>query len=123
MDVCGDEDFYRDLFEHYRVTPDLNTATDTQGILQLDFVRQVCNLSQVDFTGFFEDWGFLTPVDKTFNDYGTKKFTITAKQISDLKKEIAAKNYPKAPDNLFEITDENYGSFGKPADYVKPSRK
>nr|WP_302828966.1 M60 family metallopeptidase [uncultured Bacteroides sp.] len=123
MDVCGDEDFYRDLFEHYRVTPDLNTTADTQGILQLDFVRQVCNLSQVDFTGFFEDWGFLTPVDKTFNDYGTKKFTITAKQISDLKKEIAAKNYPKAPDNLFEITDENYGSFGKPVDYVKPSRK
>ena len=123
MDVCGDEDFYRDLFEHYRVTADLNTTTATQGILQLDFVRQVCNQSHIDFTKFFEDWGFLTPVDKSFSDYGTKKFTVTAKQISDLKKEIAAKHYPQAPDNLFEITDGNYGSYGKPADYVKPVRQ
>lgn len=123
MDVCGDEDFYRDLYEYYRVTPDLNTTTATQGILQLDFVRQVCRQSQIDFTEFFEDWGFLTPVDKTFNDYGTKKFTITQKQINDLKKEIAAKGYPKAPDNLFEITDDNYGSYNKPNNYDKPVRQ
>lgn len=123
MDVCGDEDFYRDLYEYYRVTPDLNTTTTTQGILQLDFVRQVCHQSQIDFTNFFEDWGFLTPVDKTFNDYGTKKFTITQKQINDLKAEIAAKGYPKAPDNLFEITDGNYESYAAPANYEKPVRQ
>lgn len=122
MDVCGDDDFYRDLHEYYRVMPDLETSTDTEGILQLDFVRQVCNHSCIDFTSFFEDWGFLTPVDKTFNDYGTKKFTITQEQVDALKAEIAAKGYPKAPDNLFEITDENYGSFPVPDSYVKPAR-
>lgn len=122
MDVCGDEDFYRDLHEHYRTTPDLNTATATQGILQLDFVRQVCDFSHIDFTAFFEDWGFLTPVNKTFNDYGNKPFTVTQGQVDALKAEIAAKGYPKAPANLFELTDENYGSYSAPEGYVKPVR-
>lgn len=122
MDVCGDEDFYRDLHEHYRVTSDLDTSVDTEGMLQLDFVRQVCDFSHIDFTSFFEDWGFLTPVDKTFSDYGTKRFTITQAQVDELKKEIASKGYPEAPGNLFEITDDNYGSFSAPAGYVKPTR-
>ena len=113
MDVLGQEDFYRDLYEHYRTTPDLDTSVDTQGILQLDFVRQVCNGAKIDFLDFFEKWGFLRPVDKTFNDYGNKNFTVTQKQIDDLKAEIRAKGYNKAPENLYLITDENFESYKK----------
>ncbi len=113
MDILGKEDFYRDLYEHYRVTPDLDTTVDTQGILQLDFVRQVCNLAQVDLLDFFEKWGFLRPVDITVNDYGNKNFTVTEKQIADLKKEIEAKGYDKAPEDLYLITDENLDQYKK----------
>ena len=91
----------------------LDTSVDTQGILQLDFVRQVCNGAKIDFLDFFEKWGFLRPVDKTFNDYGNKNFTVTQKQIDDLKAEIRAKGYNKAPENLYLITDENFESYKK----------
>ena len=111
MDVLGKEDFYRDLHEHYRVTPDLDTTVDTQGILQLDFVRQVCNLAKVDLLDFFEKWGFLRPVDIVMNDYGDKHFTVTDEQIQALKKEIEKKGYPKAPENLYLITDENVNDY------------
>ena len=110
-DVLGKEDFYRDLHEYYRVTPDLDTTVDTQGILQLDFVRQVCNLAQLDLLDFFEKWGFLRPVDIVMNDYGDKHFTVTETQIQALRKEIEAKEYPKAPENLYLITDENVNDY------------
>lgn len=117
IDALGQKDFYRDLYEHYRVTPDLNTSTLTQGILQLDFVRQACNLSKLNLLKFFKDMGFLTPVDMTLKDYGTKPFKITQKQIDDLKAEIEAHNYPLAPDDLYLITDENYNTYTAPAGY------
>lgn len=111
MDVLGKDDFYRDLYEHYRITKDLDTTIDTQGILQLDFVRQVCNMAQVNLLDFFEKWGFLRPVNKSFDDYGTKPFIVTEAQITALKKEIESKNYMKAPDNLHLITDENVSNY------------
>lgn len=110
-DVLGKDDFYKDLHEHYRVTKDLDYSIVTQGILQLDFVRQVCNQSQINFLDFFEKWGFLRPVDKVFSDYGNKNFTITEKQISDLKKEIEAKGYTLAPADLYLMTDENVSQY------------
>lgn len=111
MDVKGQEDFYRDLHEYYRITKDLDSSVLTQGILQLDFVRQVCRTTQIDFTEFFEKWGFLRPVDKVFNDYGNKSFTVTEKQVDDLKAEIAALGYEKAPSDLYLMTDENVDQY------------
>lgn len=110
-DVLDKADFYKDLHEYYRLTKDLDYSIATQGILQLDFVRQVCNKSQINFLDFFEKWGFLRPVDKVFSDYGNKSFTITEKQISDLKKEIEAKGYTLAPADLYLITDENVSQY------------
>ena len=113
MDVLGKDDFYRDLHEHYRITPDLDYSVNTQGILQLDFVRQVCVQAEVDLLDFFEKWGFLRPVDKVINDYGNKNFTITEKQIADLKAEIQAKGFEKAPADLHLLTDENVDQYRK----------
>ena len=107
MDANGYTDFYPDLYEHYRVTPDLDTSVKTQGILQLDFVRQVCKLSGINLLEFFDDWGFLTAVDTEIYDYGTKRFTVSQEDIDALKAEIEALGYPEAPENLYEITDEN----------------
>ncbi|WP_291529207.1 M60 family metallopeptidase [Bacteroides sp. UBA939] len=111
IDVLEQDDFYRDLYEHYRVTNDLDTSVTTQGILQLDFVRQVCRLSGYNMLDFFEKWGFLRPVDKTLNDYGNKKFTITQDQINKLKEEINAAGYKTPHDNVHQITDANLGDY------------
>lgn len=111
IEALGKENFYRDLYEHYRVTADLNTDGVTQGILQLDFVRQVCRISGLNMLDFFDKWGFLRPVDKVINDYGNKQFTITQTQINDLKKEIQNEGYDMPHPNVHEITEENIDQF------------
>lgn len=111
VDVLGKKDFYRDLYEHYRMTPDLDTSSKTQGILQLDFVRQVCDIAKMNLIEFFKAWGFLTPVNTTLNDYGSKKFVITQKDIDALELEIQSKKYPKAPSELWKITENNLADF------------
>ncbi|WP_443913701.1 M60 family metallopeptidase [Phocaeicola plebeius] len=108
MDANGYTDFYPDLYEHFRVTPNLDTTVKTQGILQLDFVRQACKYSKINLLQFFEDWGFLTPVDTEINDYGTKPFIVYQEDIDALKAEISALGYPAAPAELYNITDSNW---------------
>ena len=60
---------------------------------------------------FFKAWGFLTPVNTTLNDYGSKKFVITQKDIDALELEIQSKKYPKAPSELWKITENNLADF------------
>ncbi len=109
MDALGKEDFYKDLFEHYRVTPTLSNAV-TDGVYQLDFARQACRVANLDLTAFFEKWGFFKAVDLSLDDYG--RFTITQSQVDALKAEIAAANYPQpAHNNIYMITDLNAGDY------------
>ncbi|TDN98408.1 M60 family metallopeptidase [Sunxiuqinia elliptica] len=113
IDALGKKDFYKDLYEHYRVTDAPNTSSDTQGILQLDFVRQVCRISGLNMVDFFKKWGFLTPVDKTINDYGNKAFRITQPQINNLIDEINAAGYASPHANVEDIQDNNIDQFKK----------
>lgn len=107
MDVRGYEDFYADLFEFFRTNPSPSEQGANSGLDQLDFVRQVCRISGLNLLDFFEKWGFLTPVDATLNDYGSKSFKITQAQIDALKQEINAAGYQKAADNLHLIDESN----------------
>jgi hypothetical protein len=111
IDALGKDDFYKDLYEHYRTTADLNTSSDTEGILQLDFVRQVCRISNLNMLDFFEKWGFLRPVDKSLDDYGTKRFTVTQAQVNALKQEIQNKNYPMPHTDVHKITENNVSQY------------
>jgi len=114
MDVLGKDDFYKDLYEHYRITADLSSsaATLTDGVYQLDFVRSVCRVANLDLTDFFETWGFLKAVDVIFTDYGEKRITITQEQVDVLKSEITTKNYPKPThSNIHMITDLNVNTY------------
>ena len=110
IDVLGKTDFYKDLFHYYMTTPDPTTPA-TDGRHQLNFVRVACNIAELDLTDFFEKWGFLTPIDETFNDYGSARFTVTQAQIDALKTEIAAKNYPQPPRDFSRITDNNKDTY------------
>lgn len=110
-DALGKKDFYKDLYEHYRTHPDLNSSIGTHGIYQLDFVKNACNIAQLDLTEFFEKWGFLTPIDTVIDDYGNYAFTITQKQINNVKSEIALKGYSKPGKDFTKITDSNIETF------------
>lgn len=114
INVLGQKDFYRDLYEHYRGEDTLADEAQklTHGVYQLDFVRQVCKLARIDFTEYFKDMGFLTAVNTKLYDYGDAQFTITQAQIDALIAEIKAQKYPKkAPADLYLITDNNWESY------------
>ncbi len=111
MDACGQDSFYKDLYEHYRVTDDLDTSVVTQGIIQLEFVKQVCRISGYNLLDFFEKWGFLRPVDRELNDYGVKRFKITQEQIDAVIKEVEAANYKMPHDNIHLIDETNIANY------------
>ena len=69
--------------------------TEDNGKCQMLFAEAACKAAQLDLTDFFEAWGFLRPVDMTYSQYGTTRYTVTTAMINDLKKKMAA--YPKAP--------------------------
>lgn len=107
VDALGQEDFYKDLYEHFRTAENLDTSGLTEGVLQLDFVRQVCRVSGLNMVDFFQKWGFLTPVDTTINDYGNKDFRITQDQVDALIAEINAAGYDMPHTNVEDIQDDN----------------
>lgn len=101
------EHFYHDLYEHYRNTNGLSTP----GEQHLDFVRNACNISKINLLGFFEKWGFLTPIDLQINDYGTANIKITQEQINNLKNEITSKGYKTPPFDITQLTDTNFKQY------------
>ena len=111
VDVLGQKDFYKDLYEYFRTHESPSDKGENQGMNQLDFVRQVCNIAKRDFTPFFSKWGFLTPVTTTLNDYGSKSFEVTGTAVATLLDEIAAKKYPAVPADLYKITTSNLNDF------------
>jgi hypothetical protein len=102
-DALGQKDFYRDLHEHYRITPTLSNAGVTDGVYQLDFVRQVCRVSGFNLENFFRSWGFLTPIDEP-------NMVITQAQINTLLTEI--RQLPQPPhQDIHLITETNLDSY------------
>lgn len=113
VDALGQEDFYHDLYEYYRNNPSPSNEGKNAGLDQLDFVRQVCRISGYNMLDFFEKWGFLTVVNTTLSDYGSKIFIITKNQVDALKEEINAAGYKTPDPNVHEITDETWENFKK----------
>ncbi|MCK9506898.1 MAG: M60 family metallopeptidase [Pigmentiphaga sp.] len=109
--ILGYTDLYRDLYEHYRTTPDVGTTFANSGLLQLDFIRNVCNLTKTNFLDFFKKWGFLAPIDVVVNDYGKRILKITQQDIDSLIEEIESCHYSKPTHDITTIRDDNFYQF------------
>jgi len=109
-DVLGQTDFWPDLINRC-MSETGPTTPDTEGRYQLHFVRMACETAQLNLLEFFTAWGFLTPIDKSINDYNTAWFTVTQEEIDALKAEIEAKGFPKPAKDFSLITDETLGNF------------
>lgn len=105
--VMGKTDFYKDLYELIRTSP--NPATD--GLCQLEFVKKACAAAGTDLTPFFERFGFLKPIKLEVNDYGKKNFEVTVEDIERICKEIKAENYLKLKAPFWYITDNTVELF------------
>lgn len=121
IDVLGKEDFYKDLYEFVRITPDVTTNNSNHGLSQLQFIKEACDIAQLDLTEFFEDWGFLKPIDKTIDDYGKYPFKITQDEVDEAKAYIAGKGYSKPIHKFQYITDDNVDLYKNNISIVKGS--
>lgn len=100
-------DIYKDFYEIMRTSPDLPTV----GEQQLEFVRSMCKVTQVDLTQFFKRWGYLTPVDMEVSDYSKAQMKITQKDVDNLIADIKSKGYPEVGEKIEYITDSNWKYF------------
>lgn len=89
-EIAGHRDWYGDIAERVRTMDDSNLSN---GTLQLNFMRNTCDVVKEDLTDFFIKAGMLKPIDKELDDYSRGQMTITQQQCDDLVK--YASRYPK----------------------------
>ena len=106
--------FYPDVYEHVRTNPDLATA----GLQQTEFVY-ICSLAgQANLLDFFTKWGFLTPVNASFDDYGNGHVNVTQERIDEITRRVEALGYEKPQVALEYITDNNWKMYKDPQPVV-----
>lgn len=89
-EIAGKRDWYGEVAEIVRLTDDTNF---TNGELQLNFMKNTCDVVQEDLTDFFIKAGMLKPIDKDMDDYSRGQLTITQSQCDELVR--YASKYPK----------------------------
>lgn len=85
----GNKDIYPDIFEIVRKTDDSKLSN---GQMQLNFMKNACDVTRQNLTGFFEKAGMLKPIDLELDDYSRGQLTITKEDCEQLK--AYAKKYP-----------------------------
>lgn len=86
----GNKDLYADVAEIVRNTDEKGLSN---GRLQLNFMKNVCDVQKEDLTDFFVKAGLLKPIDKDMDDYSRGQLTITEQDCRELID--YASRYPK----------------------------
>ena len=98
----GNRDFYADIFEKVRRTDE---SALTNGQLQLNFMRNLCDATRLDLTGFLTTVGMLKPIDRELDDYSRGRLTITQQNCDDLVR--YASRYPKPESPVIHFISAN----------------
>lgn len=106
-EIAGKRDWYGDVAEIVRNTDESNLSN---GQLQLNFMRNTCDVVQEDLTDFFIKAGMLKPIDKELDDYTRGQLTITQADCDALIS--YASKYPKpATPVLYYLTANSEKAF------------
>ncbi|MDG5798918.1 M60 family metallopeptidase [Marinilabiliaceae bacterium ANBcel2] len=100
--------FYGDVFEAVRVT---NQSGMSQGELQLDWVKHVCDAVELDLTDFFVDIGMLQEIDKIIGDYSNARRTITQPMIDEVISHISQYPKPELNNTIKYISGNSYKAY------------
>lgn len=111
-------DLYPDFFDGLRKKDEAATIPLTNGELQLDFVKRMCDIAKLNLIDFFTAWGMLTPLEETIDDYGEKTIVITPEMIAALKKDIETKAYAKPVHRIEYIQDNNIDNYKNNSEIV-----
>lgn len=115
MEICGQTDFYKDLYER---CIQMNDAPYSHGQWQLAFVYNCCVAAHKDLRPFFRKWGWLTPVEMEIHDYGTDTLSIKQHDIDILNRKIDALYLPNLTAAVEYITDENLSLYQKDETFI-----
>lgn len=99
--------FYPDVYEYIRTHPNLTTA----GEQQTEFVYICSKAARMNLLDFFTKWGFLTPIEKTIDDYGTADLKVTQERIDEIRQRVEALGYEKPDFALEYISDNTYALY------------
>lgn len=87
------KDWYGDLIEDIRKS---NSSNQSNGQLQIAFMKRACDVLQTNLTEFFENAGMLRPCDARVEDYASGQLTITQADCDNLKKYATKYKKPAA---------------------------
>lgn len=87
-------DWYGDVAEIVRNT---NESKLTDGQLQLNFMKNTCDVLQEDLTDFFVKAGMLKPIDKDMDDYSRAQLTISQNECDELINYAKKYRKPESP--------------------------
>ncbi len=82
--------FWAEIFEKVRQTDEKGLS---DGQLQINFMKNACDALQFDLSDFFIKIGMLKVIDKSLNDYGVARKTITQSMVDEVIS--YASKYPK----------------------------
>ncbi|MGV4460492.1 M60 family metallopeptidase [Ornithobacterium rhinotracheale] len=114
--VKGQSDFYKDLYERARVDKIPNGGN---GAYSVNFAVLVSEVSKMDFTEFYESWGYLKEFQGELDDYGKSQVNVSQQLINDAKSKIKAFKDNKPPRAIRYISDANWTLFKHNAPIVK----
>ncbi len=88
-----------------------NADYTADGEQQLNFVKQACDMTQIDFTDYFHLCGMMMPHNSIIGDYSNRRLLITQDMVDSLQTYIDSKHYVKAPAGLCFINIYNTDAF------------
>lgn len=100
----GKPDFYADVMELMRRTPDWGNGNESINN-QFQFIRFCCDVTKTDLTDFFDKWGFFWVGNIKLNDYAAYDYTITQEMVDETKAYIASKKYKKPDIDITTVTE------------------
>lgn len=107
----GYKDFFPDLNQALRETTD-NTSGWGPAQYEMNFIKKVCDLTELNLIPFFEKWGMLYYTDadgrSTFavGDYSSGTYSLKKSVVDEFKAYIAEKQYPEPTEDL-TLIDRN----------------
>ncbi len=100
----GKPDFYADVMEKMRQTPDAGRGNDSIKN-QFEFMKICCDVGKTDLTDFFEKYGFFWVGELKLKDYRNYHFKITKEMADGTRSYIAGKKYKKPKTDITLLED------------------
>lgn len=96
------------VIEGIRNTDDYTSTYNTNGKLQMNFMKLACDSARMNLLPFFEKAGMLRPISAYIEDYGAGWNKISQEMIDNLKAHVAKQGYAEVTDEINYITGHNY---------------